>query len=190
MSDIRFSSQTARTEKAVATIPQERAISGPAFSTVLVRDDVTVQQLPPSFEYGAETPGPFFQLVTEDKANVGDILRITYRIGMPFFQEWQSKFMVSRLNADSRFELRHVALNEEIRRLVVEVKVIKPFSPALLVPLAIAAVLAGALIWITTLSIERLGTIEIGDTKLKIGPLLVIGGLLVGGMALFRGGRT
>lgn len=186
MSDVRFPRLTAKTETVLARIPQDVAVSGPAFPTVLVRDEVAVQHLPPSFEYGQETPGPFFQLATEDKASVGDILRITYRIGMPFFQDWQTRFMVSRLNEDSRLELRHVALNEEIKRLVVEVKVLKPFSPALLIPIAIVAVLAGALIWITTLSVERLGTIEIGETKLKIGPLLVIGGLIVGGLALFR----
>lgn len=179
MSEIRFSSQTATTETPIADIVGVRAVSGPAVPTRQINDRITVQQLPPSYEWGEGAIGPFETLPADSKVAVGDTLRITYKLGVPFLQGWQTDFIVSRINADSRFELQHVALNDETRLLVVEVKVIKPFSPAIFVAAAIAAVLIGALIWTTTLSIERLGTIQVGDTTFKLGPLLVIGGLVV-----------
>ena len=185
MSDLQFSNDTATSERHVATVYQDRAVSGPAFPTILARDEVKVFQLPPSYEYGQDSPGIWSELMTDEKADVGDVLRITYKLKLPFLQTWQSDFIVSRLNADPRFELRHVALNEELHRLTVEVKVIKPFSPALLIPLAIAAVLAGALIWVTTLSIERLGTVKVGDFKVNFTGIVVVGGLILAAMSIW-----
>lgn len=190
MSDVRFPTRTAETETAIGTIEEYRSYAGPMVPTQNAIDEVTVQHLPPSFEYGAGASGPFELLDTDAKAYVGDVLRITYKLTIPFLMDYQTDFLVSRLNADERFELRHVAVNEELRRLVVEVKVLRPFSPALLIPIAIIGVIAGALIWVTTLSIERLGTVKIGDTEIKIGPFLVIGGLIVAGLALARSVRT
>jgi len=186
VSDVRFPRLTATTETPIGVVSEPRSYAGPAVPSQNVQDRVSIVQLPPSFEYGAPSAGPFELLGTDDKAVVGDVLRITYKLKLAWLEEWQTRFLVSRLNADSRFELRHVALNEELRILVVEVKVLKPFSPALLIPIAIIGVIAGALIWVTTLSIERLGTIKVGDTTIKIGPLLVIGGLAVAGLAILN----
>jgi len=184
VSDVRFPRLTAKTETVIGTAADPRAYAGPAVPSQSVQDRVSILQLPPSFEYGAPSAGPFELLGTNDKALVGDVLRITYKLKLAWLEEWQTRFLVSRLNADTRFELRHVALNEELRILVVEVKVLKPFSPALLIPIAIIAVIAGGLIWVTTLSIERLGTVQVGNTTIKIGPLLVIAGLAVAALAL------
>lgn len=190
MSDVRFPRLTATRETEIATVEQVRSVSGPALPTQQVVDRVSIMQLPPSFEYGAPAAGAFQLLQTNDKVFVGDILRITYKLKLPFLEEWQTRFIVQRLNADSRMELRHVALNEELRILVVEVKVLKPFSPALLVPIAIIAVIAGGLIWVTTLSIERLGTFQVGETKIKITPILAIAGIGIAALAIFSRARA
>lgn len=183
-----FPSLIPKTETRVATVRGDVAVSGPQFSTVQVQDAIDIQHLPPSFEYGAATPGVFKQLATDEQGAVGDVLRITYRLGIPFLQSWQTEFIVSRLNADSRFELRHVALNEEIRRLIVEVKVVKPFSPPLLVAVVIIGVLAGALIWLTTMLVERLVTLFQGDPKNPGIPwlsIVAVGGLVITGLMLW-----
>ncbi len=168
MQGVPIGSNSVRRETPLAVLSEVRAISGPAVPTVAIQDEVTIQALPPSFEYGQETEGPWDTVDTDAKVLVGDTLRITYRMGLPFLEDWQTRYVVSRLNADSRFELRHVALNEEIRRLTVEVRVLKPFSPAILVPIAIIAVLAGATIWLTTQLVEKLIVLTRADDKQSI----------------------
>lgn len=176
-------SSTPTTETVVGTLGYVRAVSGPKVPTVTLTDEATIQHLPPSFEYGQETGGAWETVPTDGKAQVGDTLRITYKMGLPFLEDWQTKFIVARLNADSRYELRHVTMNEELRRLVVEVRILKPFSPAFLVPIAIIAVLAGAMIWLTTLLVEKLIVLFGTDPKQASGvPWLSIA--LVGTVAV------
>jgi len=186
MIDYTFPSRTPKTETSLGIINRDVAVAGPAYPSQLLTDEIEIQHLTPSYEYGQGSQGTFEQLGTDDKAFVGDVLRITYHLDIPFMQDWQAEYLVSRLNEDSRVELRHVALNEEIRRLIVEVKVLKPFSPAILIPIAIIAVLAGGLIWLSTRLVERLTTLFQGDPKNPAVPWLsitAVGGLVLAAVA-------
>lgn len=182
MSDIRFPNLTASTESVVATVDRERTLSGPSVPTMRVNDQVNVVHLPPSFEYGTPVGGMFQAVDDNQDIKVGDTLRIVYKLRLPFLETWQSKVIVEKLNLDSRFELLHVALNEEIHRLTIEVRVIKPFSPALIIGVAILAVLAGALIWANVLTVERLLTVDTPIGKFNLAPVAILGGLAVVGL--------
>jgi hypothetical protein len=181
-----MSGKTYSTETVVNSYAATRVVAGPNVPTTRIATTVQEVELPPSFRYGSPTSGTWQRLGDQSEVMVGDIVRLTYRMQIPWFQTWQTDFIVWKLNRDSRFSLRHVAVNEEKRQVVVEVEVLKPLSPALLVPVIIITALAGGLIFLTTVSIERLGTLQVGDTKIKLGPLLVMGGLVLGGLYLWR----
>jgi hypothetical protein len=162
-----------------------RVIAGPQLPSTVIGNDVTIVPLAPSYSYGRGTPGAWEKLDPETDVKVGDVIRINYRLRVPFLETWQSKFLVDRLANDDRYALRSYALNEEISRLTVELEVLQPASPAILIALAVAAVVAGGLIFIATDSIERLSTVQIGTAKVSVAPLLVLGGLAVAGLYLW-----
>jgi hypothetical protein len=177
--------QTVKTETVTSSLDAERVVAGPLVPSTRLDTTIHTQALPPSFTYGQPTEGVWNRLADTDEVKVGDVVRMTYRLQVPFFQDWQTDFIVARLRLDRRFNLRAVTLNEEQRRMVVEVEILKPLSPAFLIPVIVVAVLAGALIFITTVSIEKLSTFNVGETKLKITPVIVIGALVLGFLALF-----
>lgn len=178
--------ETVRRETPIRQYDGVRAISGPAFPTRIVKDSITEVALPPSWRWGQPTEGDWKQ-IREEEIQTGDKLRITYRMLVPFFTDWQRDYIVRQLVTSDRFNLRHVAMNEEERRLVVEVEVLKPQSPALLIPIVIVALLAGGLIWLSTVSIERLGTVEIpGLPPIKMPAVLVLAALSLLGLAFWR----
>ena len=162
------------------------AFSGPMIPTVQIQNTIEQKELVPNFSYGAPTNGTWEKVDNNTQAAVGDILRITYTMGIPFFQDWQRDYIVSTINKDKRFILRSVSLNEEIRRVVIEVEVIQDFSPAFLIPIVIIGLLAGALIYLTTASVEKLSTVQIGDFKIKGTPFLAIFLVLAGLFVFYK----
>lgn len=171
-----------KTEKLTSIQPAFRVISGPQVPSTVVKDEIDTVNLPPSYVYGTPTPGPWATLDNDAEVKVGDVLRINYRLKIPFLQEWQSDYFVSKLTRDPRYILRYYGLNEERATLTVEVEVQQPGSPALIYAIAVLVAVAGGLVWITTSSIERLGTVQVGDTTIRGTPFLVLAGL---GLAFF-----
>jgi hypothetical protein len=171
-------------EKDIASIPVLRAVAGPQTPSTLVRDTVTIKEIPPSYVYGTPTGGNFQTIASDSELKPGDVVRFNYRLKIPFLQEWQSDYYVGKIARDSRYSLRYYALHEEQSRLVVEVEILQSGSPALVYAIAVAALAVGALVFITTDSIEKLSTVEIGDTKVKLTPLTTFAALGLG--ALFH----
>jgi hypothetical protein len=179
-------SGTVEKVKTLATEAKDAVITTIAGGASRVRVEDTIQQLPPSFAYGRSQQGPWTEIEFNDEVQIGQILRFTYDLKLPFLQRWQAEYIAAKLSQDERYELLHAGLNEEIRKLFIEVRVLQVSSPAIIYALVILTAVAGAAIFATVYSIERLGTVEIGDTKIKLGPLLALGGLAVGALFLVR----
>lgn len=173
-------------ESVIGSVTIDRAVSGYQRPSALVSDRVVLKSIPPSYSYGTPTTGTFRQIPQTEDVTPGDIIRINYRLKVPFFQDWQSDFYVGKIARDPRFALRYYAVHEEDSRLIVEVEVLQSGSPALVWALAVAALAVGALVFITTDSIEKLSTVEIGDTKIKLTPLVTFAGLALGALFLLR----
>lgn len=135
---------------------------------------------PPSFYYGKETSGNWLKVSGNEEAKIGDVVRISYRMRIPFFQKWQMENFIEKMQKDSRLQLRYIAMSEEESTIWVEAKVLQPFSPLLLFAGAVLALAVGAGIFITVQSIERLGTV---DTP--IGSVNFIGFITLGVTAIF-----
>ncbi len=149
--------------------------------TYLMEYDVT--SLPPTVNFGSETKGNWQGISQNHRIYTGDILRFTYTFKIPIFKEWQANRFIAKLQEDDRYQLRQWTLSDEQGRLWVEVKVLKPdFGiTAILIASAVAAIGIGIGFWLTTESIEKLFTVEVGDTKINFsliaGIALVIFGL-------------
>ncbi len=139
----------------------------------------TVKRNPPSDSYGVASGGSWTPVADSAQANPGDILRFTYRLKLGWLQSWQASYFIYKLEKDPRFELRHYSLNEEEKRLWVEVKVKQNFSPVHAVAIAIAALAVGIGIMMSVESIEKLGTIEIGGNRINLAPFLIAGVIAV-----------
>lgn len=164
------------------------AIAGPAVSSVQLQYEIKQRELEPSYSYGTPTQGIWHPVTNYDEAKVGEIYRLKYSLSIPFLQQWQSDYIVRKINEDSRFNLRSVELFEEKRLLVIEVETIKNFSPVALVALVVAGIIAaGGLIWLTTVSIERLGTIKVGDFKVSFTPFVTFALIGLAGLIFFKG---
>jgi len=135
---------------------------------------LTANRLPPNNVFGKSNAGNWTAMKESDSVKPGDILRITYRTKIPFFQAWQVDNFISSLQKDDRYQLLYWSNSEEERRVWVEVRVIKPdFGlTVLLVAVAIAAIGVGIGFMLTTESIEKLA-----DPKsvLGIGALFIMG---------------
>lgn len=148
---------------------------------------VGIPALPPSFVYGDVPSGRFFPADNTEEAAPGSTYRIIYHLNLPFLEEYQTSLFLSKLINDERFKIRYLALHEEVSQIVVIVTVIKPMSVPLLVAGAILAVAIGISVWITTSSIEKLGTVDLGDgAKFNLTPILLGGGILIALSALTR----
>ena len=182
-------SEPVKRETSVATLPKSTAISGPQHPTQTLDVDDEVIQLPPSYVWGSMPQGNWVQTENTDKVFAGDIVRFNQRLKMPFLQQWQTDIAIEKFSQDSRFTLLYWGLNEETRTLVVVVQARTSFSPVPIIAVAVVAILATAFIWVTTTSIERLGTFNVAGVKFNVTPLIVFGGLILGGLALFQKGK-
>lgn len=174
-------------ETVVGSMVRPEAISGVGIATEVVASEETVTQLPPSYSWGSPTKGNWQQTQSTDKVNVGDVLRFTHKLKIPFLQQWQTDHAISKFQEDQRFQLLYFALNEETRTLIIEARAMSSFSPVPLIAAAVVIILAGAFVWVTTISIERLGTVSIAGTKFNLAPLLVFGILAIVGLGLLKG---
>lgn len=138
--------------------------------------------LPPSFAVGTPSTGVWQEMKNEDLANVGDTLRFTYRLRIPFLEDWQSGALASKLSKDDRFQLHFIGVNEEQSKVRIEATIVKPMTPAILVAGAILAVAIGLGVWLAIESVERLTTIQNPfdpTSKINLFPVLaVLGGLI------------
>lgn len=147
----------------------------------------TPAMLPPSFGFGDPARGIWNVVPDEAPVQRGDILRFTYKLKIPFLENWQAGAVLSKLQKDDRWKIRYFALNEEIDRLVVECEITGVFKNnpapvvAALVAGAVLAVAVGVGVWLATVSVEKLGTLdfsELAEGKLQILPALIAGVLL------------
>lgn len=147
--------------------------------TVPTTKSVQLKRNPPSYSYGKPTEGRWEEVSNTQEAKVGDVVRVTYRMRIPFFQKWQMDRFVSKMQEDSRFQLRYVAMSEEESTIWVEARLLQNFSPLLFFAIAAAAIGVGIGILISVNSIERLGVIEtpLGKTNIIGVVTLVVTGV-------------
>lgn len=146
--------------------------------TVFISYPVEINSFDPSMEAGQEVKGPYETLNGNEESKVGDILRINYTLKFPFLKDWQKGHLISKWSKDERVKVLHVAYWPEASRVTLTVKVLIPFSPVLIIAVAIAAAVVGASIFFSVSSIERLvgtaTTADIGGFKLSLAPLVII----------------
>jgi hypothetical protein len=160
---------------------------------------ITGVKLPPSFQFGDPAHGIWTPLKNDAPVERGDVLRMSYKLKIPFLENWQSGALLSKLQKDDRFRIRYFALNEEIDTLQIEAEVTGVFKNnpapvvAVLVAGAIVAVAVGVGVWLAATSVEKLGTLdfsEVSQGKINITALLVGGVILFFILGAYKGARA
>jgi len=131
----------------------------------------------PSYETGRlfATPGAGRFLEDTDTVHSGDVLRISYRLRIPFLQKFQVAAYEYRLRQDSRIELLHFVHYEEEGTITITVRLISPFSPPFIVAAALAAVGIGIGVFLLALSVEKLTTVKTPIGDFNIGAVVFTG---------------
>lgn len=180
--------QTPTKETVIETKPLTQILTNRFTGAEKVTTEQKTIALPPDFQFGTRLSAAWEEVNQQDKAEVGDTLQITYQLRMRFLQQWQEDYLVSKLSNDSRYEIISIATNQEEGKMVVELKVLQPFSPVILVAVAVVAVLVGAAIFVSVTSIRRLGTVKLGKTEVNLTPILIFGVIVLIGWSFLRKG--
>lgn len=166
-------------------------------AATLLGDPPKIDPLPPAFSFGDPASGKWESLAENAPVSRGDVLRMSYRLKIPFLERWQTGAVLSKLQEDPRFRIRYFALHDEINTLIVEAEIVGSFKSnpipavAILVAGAITAIAVGVGVWMAAVSVEKLGTFdfsEVSQGKLNITALLVGGVLLFFLLSVFRKG--
>lgn len=138
--------------------------------------------LPPSYQVGTPSAGIWRRMPDDEQASIGDRLRFTYRLKLPFLEDWQTGALTSKLSKDDRFELHFIGVNEENSKVRIEATIRKPMTPAILIAGAVLAVAIGIGVWLATESVEKLVTVQNPfstdpNSKVNLFPLFAIAAL-------------
>jgi len=153
-------------------------------------ETVTLQRLPPAFTFGKSQVGDWRPIAQETELQVGDVARFTYRLRVPYFQEWQINKFLEDMLKQRRVKLLYFAHSPEEGRFWIEAQLLQPSSPALLIGIFILGIGVGWMALGALESIESLGKFKVPGTETEINfiPFLILVGLYIAYIGMTNNG--